>query len=407
MLKGTIKIDGDKSISHRILIFGALSNSKSIIYNLSKSDDVKRTINILKNCNFKIKTNKESTTVFKSTVNQKIKKFYCGNSGTTARFMLGFLPSIGISGTLYGDKSLSKRPMKRLLDPLLKMNIKIKKNKETLPIQFYKSNINPINFTLNHPSAQIKSALIFAALSLKKNSIIKDPFITRNHTENIIKFLGGTTEKYKKFTIKGFQYTVPGDISSASFIIAAAVLIKGSNINIKNVLFNETRIGFIKVLQKMGANIQLLNTRIECFEKVTDLNIRYSQKLKSVTLKKSDILNMIDEIPVFALIACFAKGQTRVNHAAELRYKESDRIKSIVFNLKRCGAKIKETKEGFIINKSKLLYSTSIKNFHDHRIAMMCEILYLVIKGSINNNQNKIINTSFPDFYKHLGDLYE
>ncbi|MBV20219.1 MAG: 3-phosphoshikimate 1-carboxyvinyltransferase [Cytophagia bacterium] len=407
MLKGTIKLDGDKSLSHRILIFGALSNSKSTIYNLSKSDDVKRTINILKNCNFKIKTNKKFTTVYKSKINQKIKKFYCGNSGTTARFMIGFLPSIGISGTLYGDKSLSKRPMKRLLDSLLKMNVKIKTNKETLPIQFEKSNINPINFTLNHPSAQIKSALIFAALSSKETSIIKDPFKTRNHTENIIKFLGGTTERYKKFSFKGFNYTIPGDISSASFIIAAALLVKGSNIKIKNVLFNETRTGFIKVLQRMGANIQLSNIRIECFEKVADINVQYSTNLKSVALKKSDIINMIDEIPIFALIACFAKGETRVNHAAELRYKESDRIKSIVFNLQKCGAKITEMKEGFIINKSKLLYNTSIKSFQDHRIAMMCEILYLVIQGGINHNKHKIIDTSFPDFYKHLGSLYE
>tara|TARA_B100001142_G_scaffold225918_1_gene224061 strand:- start:23395 stop:24627 length:1233 start_codon:yes stop_codon:yes gene_type:complete len=407
ILKGTITIDGDKSISHRILIFAALANSKSTIYNLSLCDDVKRTIGILRNCNIKIKIGRSSTNVYPSIIKQRVKKFYCGNSGTTARFMLGFLPSVGVGGTVYGDKSLSKRPMKRLIDPLLSMNIKFKNIKNNLPIQFEKSNVQSIKFVLNHPSAQIKSALIFAALSSENQSTIRDPFKTRNHTENIIKYLGGESEKYKKFIIDGFNYTVPGDISSASFIVAAALLIPGSNINIKNVLFNQRRVGLISILGKMGAKIKISNIRMIQFEKVADINVKYSKLLRSVILSKQDVINMIDEIPVFALIACYASGSTLLNHALELRYKESDRIKAIVYNLKKCGAKISELPDGFVVKKSKLLYSTRIKNFNDHRIAMMCEVLCFISTGRFNNVENKIINTSFPDFYKQISKLYE
>ena len=407
ILKGTITIDGDKSISHRILIFAALANSKSTIYNLSLCDDVKRTIGILRNCNIKIKIGRSSTNVYPSIIKQRVKKFYCGNSGTTARFMLGFLPSVGVGGTVYGDKSLSKRPMKRLIDPLLSMNIKFKNIKNNLPIQFEKSNVQSIKFVLNHPSAQIKSALIFAALSSENQSTIRDPFKTRNHTENIIKYLGGEFEKYKKFIIDGFNYTVPGDISSASFIVAAALLVPGSNINIKNVLFNQRRVGLISILRKMGAKIKISNIRMIQFEKVADINVKYSKLLRSVILSKQDVINMIDEIPVFALIACYASGSTLLNHALELRYKESDRIKAIVYNLKKCGAKISELPDGFVIKKSKLLYSTRIKNFNDHRIAMMCEVLCFISTGRFNNVENKIINTSFPDFYKQISKLYE
>jgi len=407
ILKGTITIDGDKSISHRILIFAALANSKSTIYNLSLCDDVKRTIGILRNCNIKIKIGRSSTNVYPSIIKQRVKKFYCGNSGTTARFMLGFLPSVGVGGTVYGDKSLSKRPMKRLIDPLLSMNIKFKNIKNNLPIQFEKSNVQSIKFVLNHPSAQIKSALIFAALSSENQSTIRDPFKTRNHTENIIKYLGGEFEKYKKFIIDGFNYTVPGDISSASFIVAAALLVPRSNINIKNVLFNQRRVGLISILRKMGAKIKISNIRMIQFEKVADINVKYSKLLRSVILSKQDVINMIDEIPVFALIACYASGSTLLNHALELRYKESDRIKAIVYNLKKCGAKISELPDGFVIKKSKLLYSTRIKNFNDHRIAMMCEVLCFISTGRFNNVENKIINTSFPDFYKQISKLYE
>ena len=408
MLKGTVKLNGDKSISHRILLFGALASGGCTIYNLSTCQDVQRTINILKNCNIKINKENNKTTVVNSIVKPRVNRFYCGNSGTTARFMLGFLPSIGVSGTIYGDKSLSTRPMQRLIEPLLKMNINIKTIKNHLPITFEKSKIKPISLSIKHPSAQIKTALIFAALSSSSKTIIRDPFNTRNHTENIIKYLNGPKDYYSKFQIKKFDYTVPGDISSASFIIAGALLIKGSDILIQEVLFNETRIGYIKILQKMGAQISVLQKRTINFETVADIRVQYTQNLQAVHLTRADIVNMIDEIPIFALISCFAKGTTSISHAAELRLKESDRIKSIVYNLKLCGGNVVEKPEGLTIKQSKLLYNTSIKSFHDHRIAMMCEILKLITLNDLTDDSqnNKIINTSFPKFYKHLRELH-
>jgi len=408
MLKGTIKLNGDKSISHRILLFGALASGGCTIYNLSTCQDVQRTINILKNCNIKINRKNNQTTVVSSVVKPRVARFYCGNSGTTARFMLGFLPSIGVSGTIYGDKSLSTRPMQRLIELLLKMNINIKTIKDHLPISFEKSKIKSINLSIKYPSAQIKTALIFAALSSSSKTIIRDPFNTRNHTENIIKYLNGPKDYYSKFQIKKFDYTVPGDISSASFIIAGALLIKGSDVVIQEVLFNETRIGYIKILQKMGAQIKVFQKRTINCEAVANIRVQYTENLQAVHLTRADIIRMIDEIPIFALISCFAKGTTLISHAAELRLKESDRIKSIVYNLKLCGGNVAEEPEGLLIKQSKLLYNTSIKSFHDHRIAMMCEILKLITLNDLTgaNQNNEIINTSFPKFYKHLRELY-
>jgi len=408
MLKGVIKLKGDKSISHRILLFGALVSGRCNIYNLSECKDVQRTINILKKCNIKIIKKNNQITIFQSKIDQKVKRFYCGNSGTTARLMLGFLPSVGVSGMIYGDKSLSKRPMQRLVEPLIKMNITIKAIKDNLPIYFEKSQVMPIDCSINIPSAQIKTALIFAALSTNSKSYIKDPFYTRDHTENIIKYLGGPEEYYSKFKINSFNYTVPGDISSASFLITAALLLKGSDLTIRKVLFNETRIGYIKILQKMGAKITILNKKSRNCETIADINIKHTKTLKAVSLGSSDLASMIDEVPVFALVACYARGTTRVNHAAELRYKESDRIKSITYNLKKCGGNIVETRDGFIIKQSFLLYNTSINDFMDHRIAMMCEILKLI---SLNkffdiNQRNKLVNTSFPEFYEQMSNVY-
>ncbi len=408
MLKGTIQLKGDKSISHRILLFGALVSGRCNIYNLSECQDVQRTINILKKCNIKIIKTKNKITIFESKIDQKVKRFYCGNSGTTARFMLGFLPSLGVSGMIYGDKSLSKRPMQRLVEPLIKMNIKIKAIKNSLPIYFEKSQARPIDYSIKNPSAQIKTALIFTALSTKSKSYIRDPFYTRDHTENIIQYLGGPREYYSKFKINRFNYIVPGDISSASFLITAALLLKGSDLAIRKVLFNKTRIGYIKILQKMGAKITISNKKSQNCETIADINVKYTRILKAISPGSSEIVSMIDEVPIFALVACYARGTTSVRHATELRYKESDRIKSIVYNLKKCGGNIVETQDGFIIKRSFLLYNTSINDFMDHRIAMMCEILKLISTNKFFdiNERNKLIDISFPEFYKHMSNVY-
>ena len=410
MLKGTIYLQGDKSISHRVLILASIAKGTSEIHNISKSDDVQRTISILSNCGVTIKTIKNTTFIGckKKQLKTTKKRFYCGNSGSTARFMLGFLPSQGISGTLYGDKSLSKRPMKRVIEPLRAMNIQINSKNEALPITFNASKPTPYKYTLQVPSAQVKTALIFTALSSNQPSFITDPFNTRDHTERLLQYTGYKNKGYAKFNLNSFQYSVAGDISSAAFLITAAILIPNSDIQLKNILYNKTRIGYISVLQKMGANIKIFNKKTEYNEKICDMQIQYTGNLNSVNLLKDDIIAMIDEIPAFALAASLAKGTSRVTNALELRYKETDRIKAIVYNLKKFNVNIKEHSSGFTIKGPNNLYNTSINDFGDHRIAMMCEIAKLVInKGKLKSKKlEKNISTSFPEFYKILENLY-
>ena len=293
MLKGTINLKGDKSISHRVLIFAAMAKGQSSIINLSACDDVRRTMDILKKCNIKIVTSNHQININSIKVKSNIKKFDCGNSGTTARLMLGFLPANGITGILYGDESLSKRPMNRVSKPLQELGINISNNK-TLPISFKKSHPKNINYTLKVPSAQVKTSLILAALMSDEKSIIVDPFKTRDHTERILKYLGHNDKQFYKFRFKGFQYSVPGDISNASFIITAAALIPNSDIKIKNILYNKTRIGYINILKKMGVKIKTSNHRSEFYEEVCDIEVKYSTNIKNINLNNEDVVSMID-----------------------------------------------------------------------------------------------------------------
>ena len=406
MLKGTTKLKGDKSISHRILILASSAKGNSEIYNLSECEDVKMTLEILKKCNIKISKINNKFIIQGNNLSSKSKNFYCGNSGSTARFMLGFLPFNGISGTLYGDESLSKRPMRRITNPLKKMGLNIIDDNDNLPISFKSSSAKSINYNLEIPSAQIKTSMIFAALTSEKRSYINDSFKTRNHTEKILQFLG-SAKGYNNFNYSGFTYRVPGDISNASFIISAALLIPESNITIKNILFNDTRTGYIKILKKMGAKIKVFNKNKLQNEVIADINIMHSPNLCGITLDKNMVVSMIDEIPVFALVASFSKGQTILKDAEELRYKESDRIKAIVINLKKCRIDIIEKQDGFVINPSKIMYNTSINHFNDHRIAMTFEILKLILNKKIDKEHKKLVNTSFTDFYNILEGLNE
>jgi len=410
MIQGIINLPGDKSISHRVLILASMCRGGSTIYNLSQSKDVQRTIDILKQCGVQIKSNIDGSTTIQKNKNLRstTKKFYCGNSGSTARFMLGFLPTQGISGTLYGDKSLSKRPMNRVIEPLKKMGVHINSKSKTLPISFKSSSIDACDHILKVASAQVKTALILASLSSKEKISIKDRFNTRDHTERLIKYLGYKKKRYSKFIPEKFNYTVAGDISSATFLISAAILIPKSNLIIEQLLYNKTRTGYIDILKKMGARIRVYNKRIKHNERICDMEINYTKKLNGVALSATDIVSMIDEIPIFALVASYAHGESKIIDGKELRYKESDRIKAIVYNLKKFNVKIKEDINGFTINGPNKLHNTTINAFNDHRIAMMCIIAKLSITGKVikTNQLDALINTSFPEFYKLIKKIY-
>ena len=406
MLKGTIELKGDKSISHRVLIIAAICKGESTIKNLSICNDVKTTINILRQCNVDIQNKSDKHIIVSNKIHSNDTNFNCENSGTTARLMLGFLPSQGIAGTLYGDKSLSSRPMNRIISPLKEMGIKFINESNNLPIQFMASTPKGINHILTIPSAQVKTSLILCKLACKNKSKIKDPYKSRDHTERLLSYLGFNSNYYFKKNISGFKYTVPGDISNAAFIISAAILIKNSNIIIKNTLYNKTRFGYINALIKMGANIKINNIKNKYNEQTCDISAKYTNKLKGINISSEDITSMIDEVPVFALVACYASGETIVRGAKELKYKESNRIHSIVNSLKDMKIDIEELNNGFKICGSHKLYYTNTFDFNDHRIALIHEIAKLVTGNTIKG-EREIINTSFPEFYKIINQINE
>ena len=381
---------------------GSICDSETIIENLSNCDDVLSTINCLKDCGAKIQFFNDKCIIKQSTLIDPKVDLNCMNSGTTARLLIGLLSGQGINANFTGDKSLKNRPMDRILNPLSNMNLKFESDNMKLPIKIFKSKLNNINISLNVPSAQVKSSLIFAGLSLKNKSIIKDPFLTRDHTEKLIEYLKSNSNTDNFLT--GFNYCVPSDVSNAAFLIAAGLILENSKFHFKSILFNETRMGFIDSIIEMGAKVEIRNIVKKYKEKTCDIFVSYSRDLKGVVLDSKRVIKMIDEIPIFSIIACFSHGKTVIKGVDELRYKESDRVKAIYDNLSNMGADISLKNDEIIINGGKKLHNTSIKHFNDHRILMAFEILFLYLNKKIPE-YNPLVRNSFPDFYKHLNKI--
>ena len=405
-LNGSIELRGDKSISHRALIVGALSKGENIIRNLSRCDDVNATIDCLRKCNIKIEENDGLIKIYGGTLSSPSGSLNCQNSGSTARMLIGVLSGHGIQAKLHGDKSLSQRPMKRIIDPLCKSGAIILHNSGCLPVELKQGLQSPINYKKKTTSAQVKTALMFASLGIDSLSYISYHKNTRNHLEKILTFLGYDIDIQNKILIRksenkvnGFKISIPGDISNASFLIGAAVIIQGSKIKIKNVPYNETRLGFVYSLIKMGARVKIHNIRNLDFENVCDISAEYTKNLKAIILEGDDIISMIDEIPIFSIVATQANGKTRIYNAKELRVKESDRISAIFHNLSKMNANIVENSDGLEIQGGRKLYNATINHFNDHRILMSFEILQLLINGSFNKQMHACVNVSFPEFY--------
>ena len=411
-LYGEVFISGDKSISHRLLMVGSIINDTSEIYNLSNCKDVSSTIECLKNCNVKIKSfDNGNIKIFGGFLKSPSKKLDCQNSGTTARLMIGLLAGQGIDAHFTGDQSLLKRPMKRIIIPLKKMGLSINSNNNTLPLSINKSVLNHIDYTIMTKSAQVKSALMFAALGCNHYSNIAYAKETRDHTEKLLKYLKYDIDIGKQISIRksirnrGFKLTVPGDISSACFLIAGAILIPDSKIVIKNVLYNKTRLKFIDLLKKMNANVSISDISSSKFENSCTIVASYSPNLKSITVDSHSVISIIDEIPILSVVATQCLGQTVIRGLKELVFKESDRAMSTYKNLKNMGADISYSKNNFVINGQKQLYNTTIMHNGDHRIAMSFEILNLLIDDSMSMKYGDIIGVSFPDFYSKIMDL--
>ena len=417
MLKGSFELIGDKSISHRAVMFSSISKGHNKISNFLMGEDCLSTISCFRKMGVDIQIDGKDVYV-KGNGLYGLKRpkeiLDVGNSGTTIRLMMGILAGNKFDATLIGDNSIAKRPMKRVTDPLRLMgcNIEGKDDANYTPIKIYGGDLKAIDYHMPVASAQVKSALILASLYANDTSFIYEKVKSRNHTEIMLKSFGADINvENLKISVNPVNELfsqdiyVPGDISSAAFIIVSALITKGSEVIIKNVGLNETRTGIIDVVKNMNGNIEIINERLVGGELVGDLLVRYTKDLCATTIDKDIIPRLIDEIPVIAVLATQAEGTTIIKDAQELKVKESNRIKSMVENLKILGANIEELEDGMIIKGKSKLNGGKIKTFKDHRIAMAFSTLNLISDEKIKLDNEDCINVSFPGYFDLIKSL--
>ncbi len=416
-ISGSINVPGDKSISHRALILGSCAMGCTKITNMLESEDIMSTINALNKLGVKIEKNKFKWNVYGNGLGSVIKKNVTvdlGNSGTSARLLMGLVSGCDAKVRFIGDESLLKRPMKRIIDPLRLSGAQIVSNYNTLPIEIVGSKIPmPIDYSSSLSSAQVKSAVLLCGLHSTGYSIFKEPHLSRDHTERMLKFMGAdieclkTSEGSYQITLKGLpnlkcsNIEVPNDPSSAAFPVVSALLIPESKVIVKNVCINELRFGLYQTLIEMGANIKIYNKRSLCGEEVADIEAKHSS-LKGVKIPLERVPTMIDEFPILSVAASFATGETIMEGVGDLRYKESDRIEEIENNFKRLGILTKSTKNSLKVfgRKQKFLEGgIQIDPKLDHRIAMSFICLGFMCRKPINIKNANTINSSFPDFF--------
>ncbi|MFA7419096.1 MAG: 3-phosphoshikimate 1-carboxyvinyltransferase [Melioribacteraceae bacterium] len=414
-LKGELFLAGDKSISHRAVMFASMAEGKSVIRNCSESEDVTSTINCFAKMGCEFKRSENTIEVIGKGFGKLTppnSQLDAGNSGTTTRLISGILAAQKFESEIIGDASLSKRPMKRIVEPLKLMGANLRANENgTLPLKISPSeNIHSINYTFQVASAQVKSAMILLAIHLDEESEFIEPVATRNHTELMLGLKTAETERGMKIYASNKNYpkpadiTVPADISSAAFFIVAALLMKDSELVLRNVSLNPTRTGLITILQKMGGNIQIQNRRKESGEETGDIIVT-SSNLKNIRVPKELIPNIIDEIPVLSVAGLFAEGSFRIENAAELRVKESDRIKSLCVNYKKIGLTIDEFEDGFELSGIPSSDIVEFESYDDHRIAMTFGVLSTLLENGGIVSGFECVGISNPKFYNQLTGL--
>ena len=414
-VKGSLTFSGDKSISHRALIISSLANGISEITNLSIGEDVKSTINCLSSLGIKIEYSQQKSIV----VSYGFKGFkkpdgplFAGNSGTTARLLSGILSMQDFNSIVTGDSSLSSRPMSRIIEPLTQMGGNLSTSKYgTLPLHINRPNkLQAIKYELPVPSAQVKSAILFAGLCLNDETTVIESIQTRNHTENLLdltvdkknnKFI--TTASHKNYPIAK-NYFIPGDISSAMFFVILALLTKNSELVLRDVSLNQTRIECINLLMRMGGNIEINEKGKSNKEVYGDIIVR-SSELQNVNIDKKIIPLIIDEIPLLTIAGIFADGIFQLNGASELRVKESDRIKAICINLLKLGLEVEEYQDGFSVTGTIKKSSGTFDSFGDHRIAMTFAILSSLLTEGNKVENFDCVSVSNPDFLKQLSSI--
>jgi 3-phosphoshikimate 1-carboxyvinyltransferase len=405
-LKGSIEIPPDKSLSHRAIIFASLAKGKSVIKNFSSGKDPHSSLAVCKALGTEII--KEGNTIHinsEGKLSKPSEELFCGNSGTTMRLFAGVLASEPFESILTGDLSLSSRPMKRIITPLNLMGADIQSENNHAPLKIKGGNLHGINYTSEVASAQVKSCILLAGLKAEGETIYTEPYLSRNHTEIMLKNMGAdiitdkNTVKIKKSALSPIEIEICGDISSAAYFITAGLIVPNSEIILKNVNLNPTRTGIIEVIKNMGGQIEILNQREICSEISADIRIKYSENLKSCTISSSIIPKLIDEIPIIALLATQCEGKTIISDAQDLRNKESDRIKTTVTELNKLGANIEETPDGMIIyGKTSLKGGQTVNSYKDHRLAMTLYIAGLICENEVLINNFEWVNISFPEF---------
>lgn len=412
-LNGEITIPSDKSISHRAIILGSLTNGKIKISNFSKGKDPISTLEIFKNLGLEVSFVDDKTLIInsKNGLSAPSSPLDCGNSGTTMRLMTGLLSGQKFNSELFGDISLSKRPMKRIIEPLTLMGAKIESNENRAPLKIKGSKLNGITYESKIASAQVKSSILLAGFNSIGETKVIEPSLSRNHTEIMLQYFesdiktGKIEDKFytairSSFLIPKDIY-IPGDISSAAFFMAAAAITKNSDIIIKNVGLNETRTGIIDVMKNMNVDFEILDEKKVNGEKIGDVRVKYSPDLKGTIIEGDIIPRLIDEIPVICVLASFAKGKTIIKDASDLKNKESDRIKCTADELKKMGFNIEATDDGFIIegnNQAQIEGNVELNTYNDHRLAMSFYVAGLNAKSECLIKDFIWVNTSFPEF---------
>jgi 3-phosphoshikimate 1-carboxyvinyltransferase len=413
-IEGQISVPGDKSISHRAIILGAIAQGETRVYHFLHGQDCLNTLECMSALGVKIEKINHSMLKIKGVGLCGLKKpvhiLDAGNSGTTIRLLTGLLSGQYFNTVITGDNSLRKRPMKRVTQPLSLMGAKIRgeNNNRFAPLSIKGSKLNSIKYTLPVASAQVKSALLIAGLFTGGETVITEPQISRDHTERMLTFMKADIQvvspKIKitgKKVLQGAEIFIPGDISSAAYFLAAASARKGSGVIIKGVGVNPTRMGIIEILKKMGAVIKISNVQMKSNEPRADIKIE-GNELVGIEINREMIGKLIDELPLIAVLATQARGKTVVSDAKELRLKETDRITAIVTELKKMGASITEKEDGFEIIGPTRLKGAVCKSYHDHRMAMSLAVAALYADGKTIIEDAECIDVSYPRFFHTL-----
>ncbi len=413
-LTGEITLPGDKSVSHRAIICGALAAGTVAVEGLCTGDDTGRTLAAFRRLGIDIEQPAPRSVLIHGKGLQGLREpddiLYAGNSGTTMRLLTGLLSGRPFFSALSGDGSLNRRPMDRVVEPLRRMGARItgRSGGRFAPLAVEGAPLHGITYRLPVASAQVKSALLLAGLSADGETTVIEPVLSRDHTERMLLFLGAPLRRSGTETaiqpcphLRAERLLVPGDISSAAFFMVAGLIVPGSEILLRSVGVNPTRTGCIDILRAMGGRIELLNERTQCGEPVADILVRASD-LRATDIGGPLIPRAIDELPIIAVAAALAEGTTVIRDARELRVKESDRIATMGAELRKCGVAVEERDDGMIITGGRGLRAAVCESHGDHRVAMAMAVAGLVARGEMTVRNCDCIQTSFPEFFETL-----